>query len=92
MTGGFRDLTHCTIEPNDGGYWLFGYGTYSSGVLRGQPLFRRFRWFQTYDEAKTFFDENAPNGMPLDDRPEGDFEGVKWMSGSGAPDVLDEIY
>lgn len=89
MTGGFRDVTHCTIEPADGGYWLLGYGTHSGGVLRGEPLFRRILW-GTKAKVQQHFDDYAPKGMPLEERHEGDFEGVKWMSGSGAPNVLDD--
>lgn len=85
----FRDLHSCTIEPDDNGYWLLGYGTYSSGVLQGEPLFRRILW-GTKDEVQQYFDDHAPKGMKVKLMHEGDFEGVKWMSGSGAPDPLDD--
>lgn len=90
MHPAFKDLYGCTIEPDGDGFWLLGTGRYSSGVLRGQPLFRRIRFFATAEEAQTFFDENAPKGMKVELRHEGDFEGVKWMSGSGAPSPLDD--
>lgn len=86
----FRDLYGCTIEPDDDGFWLCGTGRYSSGVNLGQPLFRRIRWFKTVGDAELYFAENAPSGMPVNRVPAGDFEGVKWMSGSGAPDPLDD--
>jgi len=90
MHPAFKDLYSCTIEPEDGGFWLLGTGRTSSGVNKGLPLFRRIQFFNTHEEAEQFFKDNAPFGMPVADRPAGDFASVKWMSGSGSPDPLDD--